>query len=249
MLNEENYQKGVKKLKLISLVVLIIGLLIGGSLIATGLSKKSEINSQYSEESKATLSEQIETEKQKLINEKAQLEAKIKPTEDEIKSLEREPFTGFDDAYYARKDRIEELEKSIESDKNSIEVINDALDETFSHCSFGETKNNSYTSKYCDLKNQLGEITDFNKDFDSFETIPYYMIGGFIILASCMIAGSIFMFAKKRDIAAFSMQQTMPLAQEGIEKMSPTVGKAAGTIGKEIAKGISEGIKEGKGDE
>ena len=37
----------------------------------------------------------------------------------------------------------------------------------------------------------------------------------------------------------------MPIAQEGIEKMTPTIGNAAG----EIAKGISKGIKEGLQDE
>ena len=37
----------------------------------------------------------------------------------------------------------------------------------------------------------------------------------------------------------------MPLAQEGIEKMTPTVANAAGTMGKEVAKGITQGIKEG----
>ena len=36
----------------------------------------------------------------------------------------------------------------------------------------------------------------------------------------------------------------MSLAQEGIEKMAPTIGGSAGTIGKEIAKGIKEGLKE-----
>ena len=41
---------------------------------------------------------------------------------------------------------------------------------------------------------------------------------------------------------AFGMQQTMPLAQEGIEKMAPTVGNAAGTIAKDVAAGIKEGI-------
>ena len=42
----------------------------------------------------------------------------VRTIEDQIKSLERVSFTGFDDAYYARKDQIEELEKSIEEDKN-----------------------------------------------------------------------------------------------------------------------------------
>lgn len=41
------------------------------------------------------------------------------------------------------------------------------------------------------------------------------------------------------------MQQTMSLAKEGIEKMAPTVGNAAG----EIAKGITNGIKSGLNSE
>lgn len=32
----------------------------------------------------------------------------------------------------------------------------------------------------------------------------------------------------------------MPVAQEGIDKMSPTIGKAVGTI----AKGVKEGLKD-----
>lgn len=41
------------------------------------------------------------------------------------------------------------------------------------------------------------------------------------------------------------MQQTMSLAKEGIEKMTPTVGNAVG----EIAKGITSGIKSGLNSE
>ena len=42
----------------------------------------------------------------------------------------------------------------------------------------------------------------------------------------------------KREIVAFQAQQVMPVAKEGIEQMSPTIGKAAG----DIAKGIKEGL-------
>ena len=68
-----------------------------------------------------------------------------------------------------------------------------------------------------------------------------------------MIAGSIYIFAKRREILSFQAQQVMPVAQEGIEKMAPTVGKAGASIAKEmapvygdIAKEISKGIKQGK---
>lgn len=265
-LTEENYQKGKKKLKTIALVILIVGILIGGSLITIGLIKQSKINSQYSEESKAIKLEQLETEKQKLAEEletekqnliasKTTLENKIKPVEDQIKSLEREPFRGFDDAYYARQDKIQELEESIDAEQKSINTIDDALDDSFDHCSFYDAKNNTYTSKYCSLKNQISkkkieiaaldsEFSDFKKDFDSYDSVPFYMFGAFVIIATCMISGSIYLITKRREITAFTTQQVMPLAQEGIEKMSPTIGKAVGTVGKELAKGIKEGINE-----
>lgn len=239
-LTEENYERGKKKIKTIALVILVVGLLIGGSLIATGLMKQGKVNSQYSEESKETITQQLETEKQNLISKKAELKSKIEPVETQIKQLEREPFTGFDSAYYERQDKIEELEESIATDKNSISVIDKALDESFAWCKFDEAKNNTYTSKYCSLKLQLDDFTDFNKEFDSFNSIPFYMFGAFVIIASCMIAGSIYMFSKRREIAAFTAQQVMPVAKEGIDEMAPTIGNAVG----EIAKGIKNGLKD-----
>ena len=53
------------------------------------------------------------------------------------------------------------------------------------------------------------------------------------------------MMAKRRSIMAYTMQQSMPVAQETTEKMTPTVAKAAGHVAKEVARGI----KEGKADE
>lgn len=279
ILTEENYLKGKKKIKSIALIVLTIGLLLGGSFIIAGIIKQNAVNEKYSEKNKAKelqqlesekqqLSNQVEEEKQNLIKSKEDLEAKIKPIEDEIKNLKRVTFTGFDDAYYARQDKIEELNESIVADKKSIDVIENALDESFDHCAFDSAKNNNYTSSYCSLKNELkaknGEIylldskySDFDKNFELEEYTPFYIVGGFILIVSIMISGSIYMMTKRREIAAFSVQQMMPIAQEGIEKIAPSVGKAGASIAKEmaptygqIAKEISKGIKEGlKGEE
>jgi len=88
------------------------------------------------------------------------------------------------------------------------------------------------------------------KDIDIYNAISpakyiiFYILGGLTIIMSVSIAGSIYLIAKRREIVAFTIQQTMPLAQEGMEKMTPTVGNAVGTIGKELAKGIKEGINE-----
>ncbi len=242
-LSEERYQKNKKHIIVGAIIVLIIGLALGGSLIAIGLSKQNKVNANYSETTKESLAKKLETEKQTLISSKEKLEEEIKPVEDEIKSLEREKFTGFDDAYYQRQDRIEELEKSISESKKNISAIETALSDSMSACTFDTTTNNSYTKEYCSIKNSLEDASSsFNKRFDSYNSIPYYMFGGFIIVASLMIAVSIYTFAKRREILAFSAQQVMPVTKEGIEKMTPTVSKSV----EEITRGIKKGLKDDK---
>ena len=68
-------------------------------------------------------------------------------------------------------------------------------------------------------------------------------LGGFLtsIGFPLTIAGAITMIiGHRREITAYTTQQVMPVAKEGIEEMAPTVGKAAG----EVAKGIKEGLKD-----
>ena len=60
-----------------------------------------------------------------------------------------------------------------------------------------------------------------------------------------IIVGGVLMFiGHRREITAYTTQQVMPVAQEGIEKMTPTVADAAGSIAKSISKGIKEGKAE-----
>lgn len=143
------------------------------------------------------------------------------------------------------------LSNNKDEDSISISIIERVLNTNLSYC-IGDAMSNTYTSHYCSLVSQLNDKSDFNKEFDSYDSIPFYMIGGFIIIASCMIAGSIYMTTKQREILAFHTQQVMPVAQEGMEKMAPTIGKTGANIAKEmapaygeIAKEISKGIKEG----
>ena len=80
-----------------------------------------------------------------------------------------------------------------------------------------------------------------------FGNIGLFALGSFMLTIGfgLTVAGGIVMFiAHRREITAYTTQQVMPLAQEGIQKMAPTVGSAIGTIGKELAKGIREGINE-----
>ena len=94
-----------------------------------------------------------------------------------------------------------------------------------------EFHSNGFSSKYYELDSQINRV----------EMAPlFYMLGGFIIIATSMISGSIYVFAKRREITAFTTQQVMPVVKEGIEEMAPTVGGAA----KEVAKGVKEGLNE-----
>lgn len=129
---------------------------------------------------------------------------------------------------------------------------------------------NKCDSEVSSLRQQLNKLEleefelehndyEFDKKFNSFDSTKYFMFGGFIIIVTLMISGSLFMFVKRREIIAFSAQQVMPVAQEGIEKMAEfnsekivpiakknmeTMAPAIGQVAKEIKKGIEEAEKE-----
>ena len=229
-LTEENYNRGKRKISLISLIILSLGLLVGGGLIAIGVIKNIEISNRYSDKNIAKVEKQIEDEKAVLV-------ARQKELADKGVTYDRRADYTDGDAY-------------------EYKIIYNVLDPSYDRCKYDEYKNNSTTKKYCSLKEELEEISnDFNKSFDSHDSIPFFMFGSFIIIASCMIGGFVFTISKRREMMAFSLQQVMPVAQEGMEKMEPTLSKvgsrimknmapAYGEMAKEISKGIKEGLKE-----
>lgn len=214
-LNEDRYQRNKKKIANISVLVLIIGFLIGGSLIYIGVKKSKENDSKYSSNNKESIEEKLNKEKEQLEKKKSELESY---------GITWSVFTTYDDG------------KSYD-----LKIITQVLDPSFDHCTFDEYKNNSLTLNYCSLKNKRNSInSEFNKKFDSYDSLPFYMFGTFVIIATCMISLSIYMITKRREIMAFTTQQVMPVAQEGIEKMAPTIG----TVAKEITKGIKQGLND-----
>ncbi len=105
-----------------------------------------------------------------------------------------------------------------------------------------EFMGNGFTERYYELSE------DLNKSHSS---IVFYMFGGFVIIASCMISGFVYLSSKGREIAAYQAQQIMPIAREGMKQMAPTVGDVMresapvyGEVAKEIAKGVKEGLKD-----
>lgn len=81
-----------------------------------------------------------------------------------------------------------------------------------------------------------------------------FAIGSFMSVFSFGLAsvGAIcLLVAHRREITAYTTQQVMPVAKEGIEEMAPTIGKAsekmapaAGIVAEEVAKGIKKGLKD-----
>lgn len=224
-LNEERYQGSKKKIGLIALIVLILGLSLGIGLISIGIVKNNEIDSKYSDESKEALQNQIDSEKILLENKK-----------NELKNKGVNPSSNYEDG-----------------EAYDLYVITEVLDPGFNHCKFDEYTTNSLTSKYCALKEELEDLnSSFGSDFDKSSNVAFFMFGVFIIIATCMISFAIFMITKRREMLAFGIQQVMPVAKEGIEEFAPTIGKVGSQLAKdmapaygEIAKEISKGIKEG----
>lgn len=196
-LNEEDYRKTKKKISMIALFVLIIGILIGGGLITTGIIKSSNV---VTSSQNGRTKEVIQKEIDGLNKELASLMAK------QTEEFEKNQFSSL---YFSLQSEI--------SSKNS---------------------------KISDLESELWKVdSGYNSTKDSMEKakyIPFYMIGAFIILASGMASFSIYMFSKGREITAFTVQQVMPVATEGMGKVAPSIGKVA----KEVTKGIKEGLKD-----
>ena len=181
-LNEEKYQKTKNKITIVAILILVIGLLIGGGLIATGLNKYNQV--QLSDEEINEVHNEIDGYNNQLASLKAQLNQERRNN-------------GFSEKYY-------NLENQIDKVEDKIEVLEEKLDPKTSHL------------------------------------VIFYMFGGFIIFVTIVISSVTFKSARGREIIAFSVQQAMPVAQESIEKIAPSAGKAA----KEIAKGIKEGLKD-----
>lgn len=272
-LSEEKYQNTIKKIKRISLIILLIGILIGGSIIIIGINKQFKVDSKYSEENKENLKREIENEKKSLENKKTELESKRNDEletekknienykkELETKGVEHKIIANYDDGEvydlyivtkvldpsfdYCSFDEYKNhkltskycsIYKNNDENSENLATINKVLESKTIYCNIPEYKNNTLISKYCSLNQELDDMdSEFNKEFDSSKSIPFYMFGAFIIVASCIMSGSVYMISKRREIAAFTTQQMNPITQEHIENMGTSIGKAVDNAAKEI---------------
>ena len=117
-----------------------------------------------------------------------------------------------------------------------------------------EFTKNGFSEQYYTLQNEIDsiqqkvntltmELWEINSDYSSSNAIitksrsmKYYMFGAFVIIASCLISGSLFLYSKRRELLAFNVQQAMPIVKEGIDEITPTISK---TI-KEVSKAVKD---------
>lgn len=92
------------------------------------------------------------------------------------------------------------------------------------------------------MKESAISVTNSSKN--SFNSVILIGLGGFISVAGVALiiaGGGMTYMAHRREITAYTTQQTMPIKQETINNITPTVAESAGTIAKSVSQGIEEG--------
>ena len=87
-------------------------------------------------------------------------------------------------------------------------------------------------------------------------SMGFFAVGSFMSVFSFAIVcvgGMMLFISHRREITAYTTQQVMPIAKEGVEEMTPVAKKAAeemapaaGKVAEEEAKGIKKGLKDEK---
>ena len=80
----------------------------------------------------------------------------------------------------------------------------------------------------------------------AFGDMGLFALGGLLGVFGLFIAGigvMVTMVTYRREIVAFTTQQVMPVAKEGVNEMAPTIGNVASEITKGIKKGLDESKK------
>lgn len=126
---------------------------------------------------------------------------------------------------------------------NMMNSFNNSASNMFD--SFNNSIDNDDGREFVDsMKESATSITVSSNN--SFNSAMLIGLGGFISVAgfALIIAGGVMAYiAHRREITAYTTQQTMPIKKETINDITPTVADAAGTIAKSVSQGFEEGKK------
>lgn len=101
-----------------------------------------------------------------------------------------------------------------DEDSKKLNTINCALNSTFDFCGFSGWQNDELIGNYCSYKQQLYDYNTLPKQNHFLGSLLLYILGAGVIIISMIIAGAIYIVAKKRDIMAFSLEQERPILEE-----------------------------------
>jgi len=206
-LNEERFQKTRKKFILAGVLIMVIGLMAGGLLIAKGFSNKSAVDSQYTEANKQQNIADLQAQIIALQNE-------VQPKLDEIQRLEtqRNTLSPFTD-----QDQRDALQTQINALQNEIRPIQDQI-----------TQLNS------DLFQAQNDDVSFDRSFHASSYILLFAVGGFILFTFFAFGAMMLLQAFRRNFLAYGAQTAMPIVKEGIEEITPAVGGMVKEIKKDL---------------
>lgn len=126
---------------------------------------------------------------------------------------------------------------------NMMNSFNNSASNMFD--SFNNSIDNDDGREFVDsMKESATSITVSSNN--SFNSVMLIGLGGFISVAgfALIISGGVMAYiAHRREITAYTTQQTMPIKKETINDITPTVADAAGTIAKSVSQGFEEGKK------
>ena len=220
-LTEKNYNRINKKIKSISLVVLIIAILAGGTLITLGAIKSSEAKRINEERGAAALAES---------------EAKVAAAKERLNEIETEKAT---------------LESEYNAKQQQCDSLDMGASNWFANKTQCERESSSIRSKISDLEMEQFKLENANYDvyYDlehPEKFVLFYIVGAICIGVGLLASLSMFLITKRRALRAYGIQSTMPVNKEAVKKYTPTAAKAAGNIAGAVAEGISRGVKKGK---
>ena len=220
-LNEEKYQSVKKGLVVLGVVVLLVSIICSYIfLLAPGLAKRKEATN-YAIPTEQESQNQIIAIEEKYEILEVELDEKYDILEKEI-----------EDKYTKEMDDEGWFEESNLKQEEILELTKDKAEESMDLESKKNTELIAVDSATDRTKFEQAKIT-----IEATKNLGFGVIGIFFGL---IVSASIFSAAFGRHIFAFQAQQVMPVAKEGIEKMSPTFG----TVAKDVTKGIKEGLKD-----
>lgn len=217
-LTEENYQKGNRVFKTISLVILIVALVVGGGLIALGAVKQNEagkINEERAAAAEAEAEQNVAAARARVAEidqEVAELQTQHDAKEDECNSLDM-----MADGWYTQRVACQREVSELWSQISHLEM------EKF------ELENKDYGVLY--------------KTVGMEYYVVFYFVGGTVLLFGCVISLSMYLVTKRRALAAYHAQTHLPIIKEGVADVTPTVAQSAGTVAGSVAEGIAQGVK------